>query len=94
MWLPMRPYYKCSEITMTRFVVRMRNRTFTTLLLACLASTVLSGCTAIAIVDATASTAVGVTKAAVGVTKIAVKGTAAVAGAVVPDKKDEKKAGK
>ena len=94
MWLPMRPYYKCSEITMTRFVVRMRNRTFTTLLLAGLASTVLSGCTAIAIVDATASTAVGVTNAAVGVTKIAVKGTAAVAGAVVPDKKDEKKAGK
>ena len=79
---------------MTRFVVRMRNRTFTTLLLAGLGRTVLSGCTAIAIVDATASTAVGVTKAAVGVTKIAVKGTAAVAGAVVPDKKDEKKAGK
>ena len=50
-----------------------------------------SGCTAIAVVDAAASTAVGATKAAVGVTKTAVKGTAAVAGAVIPDKDDEKK---
>jgi len=54
-------------------------------------SPLLSGCTAIAEVDAAASTAVGATKAAVGVTSTAVKGTAAVAGAVIPDTNDEKK---
>lgn len=42
-----------------------------------------SGCTAIAVVDAVASTAVGVAK-------VAVKGTTAVVGAVIPDGDDEK----
>ncbi len=41
-----------------------------------------TGCTAIAVVDAVASTAVGVTK-------VAVKGTTAVVGAVIPDGDDE-----
>ena len=43
-----------------------------------------AGCTAIAVVDAVASTAVGVTK-------VAVKGTTAVVGAVIPDGDDDKK---
>ena len=42
------------------------------------------GCTAIALVDAAASTAVGVTK-------VAVKGTTAAAGALIPDGDDKKK---
>jgi len=75
----------------TPSVTRFRKRASIAVLFAGLASPVLSGCTAIAVVDAAASTAVGVTKAAVGVTTTAVKGTAAVAGAVIPDKDDEKK---
>lgn len=59
-----------------------------------LVSPMLNGCTAIAVVDAAASTAVGVTKAAVGVTTTTVKGTAAVAGAVIPDQDDKKKSKK
>ncbi|NHN39037.1 hypothetical protein G8764_17160 [Pseudomaricurvus alcaniphilus] len=47
-----------------------------------LALTQLFGCTAIAVVDAVASTAVGVTK-------VAVKGTVAVADAVIPDGDDD-----
>jgi|GEM_PF-4486431 len=43
-----------------------------------------AGCTAIAVVDAVASTAVGVTK-------VAVKGTTAVVGAVIPDGDDDDK---
>ncbi len=42
-----------------------------------------SGCTAIAVVDAVASTAVGVAK-------VAVKGTTAVVGAVIPDGDNKK----
>ena len=63
------------------------------MLLIFLGSPLFSGCTAIAVVDAAASTTVGVTKAAVGVTTTAVKGTAAIAGAVIPDgdKKKNKK---
>lgn len=41
-----------------------------------------SGCTAIAVVDAAASTAVGVGK-------VAVKGATAAAGALIPDDDDE-----
>ncbi len=44
----------------------------------------LSGCTAIALVDAAASTAVGAGK-------LAVKGTTAAIGAVIPDGEDDKK---
>ena len=44
----------------------------------------MSGCTAIAVVDAAASTAIGVTK-------VAVKGVTATAGAIIPDGDDEKK---
>lgn len=40
------------------------------------------GCTVVSVVDAVASTAVGVTK-------VAVKGTTAVVGAVIPDGKDD-----
>ncbi len=76
---------------MTRSPTRYRKRAPVIFLFAALASPILSGCTAIAIVDAAASTAVGVTKATVGVTTTAVKGTAAVAGAIIPDKDDEKK---
>jgi uncharacterized protein YceK len=61
-----------------------------TLLLVVATPLLLQGCTAIAVVDAAASTAVGVTKAAVGVTTTTVKGTAAVVGAAIPDKKDDK----
>jgi len=43
----------------------------------------ISGCTAVAVVDAAASTAVGVTK-------VAVKGTTAAVGAVIPDDEDKK----
>ena len=75
-------------------VARLQNRTCLAVLLASLAGPVVSGCTAVAIVDAAASTAVGVTKATVGVTRTAVKGTAAVAGAVIPGGNDEKKAKK
>ncbi len=42
------------------------------------------GCTAVALVDAAASTAVGVGK-------VAVKGTTAVVGAAIPDSDDKKK---
>ncbi len=42
------------------------------------------GCTAIAVVDAAASTAIGAGK-------LAVKGTTAAVGAVIPDGDDEKK---
>lgn len=42
------------------------------------------GCTAVALVDAAASTAIGVTK-------VAVKGTTAAVGAVIPDSDDKKK---
>ncbi|OED43068.1 hypothetical protein AB833_04595 [Chromatiales bacterium (ex Bugula neritina AB1)] len=45
---------------------------------------VTGGCTAIAIVDAAASTAIGAGK-------LAVKGTTAAIGAVIPDGDDEKK---
>jgi len=48
------------------------------------ASMSLGGCTAIALVDAAASTAVGAGK-------LAVKGTTAAIGAVVPDDEDEDK---
>jgi len=75
----------------TRPVRCFRNRAFAAILFAGVAGPILSGCTAIAVVDAAASTAVGVTKAAVGVTTTAVKGTAAVAGSVIPDKDDKKK---
>lgn len=44
----------------------------------------MGGCTAIAVVDAAAS-------AAIGVTKVAVKGVTATAGALIPDGEDEKK---
>lgn len=44
----------------------------------------LGGCTAIALVDAAASTAVGAGK-------LAVKGTTAAVGAVIPDGDDDKK---
>ncbi len=43
-----------------------------------------SGCTAVALVDAAASTAVGVGK-------VAAKGVTATAGALIPDGDDEKK---
>ena len=43
-----------------------------------------TGCTVIAVVDAVASTAVGVTK-------VAVKGTTAVVGAVIPGGDDDEK---
>ena len=43
-----------------------------------------SGCTAIAVVDAAASTAVGVGK-------VAAKGVTAAAGALIPDDEDEEK---
>lgn len=52
------------------------------MLLICLP--LMSGCTAIAVVDAAASTAVGVTK-------VAVKGVTATTGALIPDGEDEKK---
>ena len=52
------------------------------MLLICLP--MMSGCTAIAVVDAAASTAVGVTK-------VAVKGVTATTGALIPDGEDEKK---
>ncbi len=52
------------------------------MLLICLP--MMSGCTAIAVVDAAASTAVGVTK-------VAVKGVTATTGALFPDGEDEKK---
>lgn len=42
-----------------------------------------TGCTVISLVDAVASTAIGVTK-------VAVKGTAAVVGSVIPGGEDEK----
>jgi len=44
----------------------------------------LSGCTAVRLVDAAASTAVSAGK-------LAVKGTAAAVGAAIPDKEEEKK---
>lgn len=44
----------------------------------------LGGCTAIAVVDAAASTAIGAGK-------LAVKGVTATAGALIPDGEDEKK---
>jgi len=44
----------------------------------------MGGCTAIAVVDAAASTAIGVTK-------VAVKGVTATAGALIPDGEDDKK---
>ncbi len=43
-----------------------------------------SGCTAIAVVDAAASTAVGVTK-------VAAKGVTAAAGALIPDDDEDEK---
>ena len=52
------------------------------MLLICLP--MMSGCTAVAVVDAAASTAVGVTK-------VAVKGVTATTGALIPDGEDEKK---
>jgi len=50
-----------------------------------LAAGSMSGCTAIALADAAASTAIGVTK-------VAVKGTTAIVGAAIPDgdKKEDK----
>ena len=58
-------------------------------------SVFLGGCTAIAIVDAAASTAIGAGKLAVkgtvGAGKLAAKGTTKVVGAVIPDGDDEKK---
>ena len=47
-------------------------------------SVCLSGCTALALVDAAASTAVGAGK-------LAVKGTTAAVGAVIPDGEDDEK---
>ena len=48
------------------------------------ASFTLGGCTAISLVDAAASTAIGAGK-------LAVKGTTAAVGAVIPDGDDDKK---
>ncbi len=48
------------------------------------ASLSLGGCTAVALVDAAASTAIGAGK-------LAVKGTTAAVGAVIPDGEDDKK---
>ena len=47
-------------------------------------SVLLGGCTAITLVDAAASTAIGAGK-------LAVKGTTAAIGAAIPDSEDEKK---
>ena len=47
-------------------------------------SALLGGCTAITLVDAAASTAIGAGK-------LAVKGTTAAIGAAIPDSEDEKK---
>ena len=55
-----------------------------TLVLLMTSSVFLGGCTAITLVDAAASTAIGAGK-------MAVKGTTAAIGAVVPDDEDEKK---
>lgn len=49
-----------------------------------LSMSTLSGCTAIAVVDAAASTAIGVGK-------VAAKGLTTTAGALIPDGEDEKK---
>ncbi len=54
-----------------------------TLALLVFSSLSLGGCTAIALVDAAASTAIGAGK-------LAVKGTTAAIGAVIPDGDDEK----
>ncbi len=54
------------------------------LLLLVSSSVTLSGCTAVALVDAAASTAIGAGK-------LAVKGTTAAVGAVIPDGDDDDK---
>lgn len=60
------------------------NKKVITVLLLVSSSAFLGGCTAITLVDAAASTAIGAGK-------MAVKGTTAAIGAVVPDDDDEKK---
>ena len=77
-----------------RTTTYLSSRAAKIVLLLGLSGPLLNGCTAIAVVDAAASTAVGVSKAAVGVTTTAVKGTAAVAGAVIPDGDNKKKSKK
>ncbi len=60
------------------------NKKVMTLVLLILSSVTLGGCTAVALVDAAASSTIGAGK-------LAVKGTTAAIGAVVPDGDDEKK---
>jgi len=61
----------------------MNKKNLTLALLVC-GSLNLGGCTAVALVDAAASTAIGAGK-------MAVKGTTAAVGAVIPDGDDKKK---
>lgn len=60
------------------------NKKNLTLALLAFGSLSLGGCTAVALVDAAASTAIGAGK-------MAVKGTTAAVGAVIPDGDDKKK---